>query len=102
MKTALRFTREPLSLKVGKTITALMITLTIMILVLAILFLTMMSSGSQKGYELKQLQLQNRELQSENEKLKTALTETLSFEKLETAPKVKEMQKPQQKIFINK
>lgn len=100
MRETIQFSREPLSLRVSKTIKALIITLTLMILVLATLFLTMMSSSGQKGYELKQLQIQNKELQTEREKLKTALTEKLSFQKIENTDVIKEMIKPEQKIFV--
>lgn len=100
--TNIHFSREPLSLKINKTIFALVITLGLMIVILAVLFLTMVSSSGQKGYLLKELQIQNNQLQTENEKLKTELTEKLSFQKIENTEKVKEMTKPEAKVFITK
>ncbi len=102
MKTSLKFQREPLSLRINRTIKALIVTLSIMIVVLATFFLAMISSSGQRGYELKQLQIENRELESEMERLKRMVTETLSFQKVEESTKIKEMQKPEQKIYIQK
>ena len=77
-----------------------MITLSLMIVILATFFMSMISNSGQKGYELKELQVQNRELQSEMEKLKREVTETVSFQKIEDSSKIKEMQKPNQKIYV--
>lgn len=102
MKKPFRFQRETFSTRMNKTIRALMITLSIMIIVLTTFFFTTVSDSGQKGYELKQLQIQNKELESEMEKLKRDVTETVSFQKIEDSSKIKEMQKPDQKIYVKK
>lgn len=100
MKKTFRFQRKTFSSQIHQTIKALMITLSLMIVILATFFMSMISNSGQKGYELKELQVQNRELQSEMEKLKREVTETVSFQKIEDSSKIKEMQKPNQKIYV--
>ncbi|MEK7544792.1 MAG: hypothetical protein AAB551_01540 [Patescibacteria group bacterium] len=100
MKKSFRFQRETFSSQINKTIKSLIVTLSIMIVVLATFFMSMISDSGQKGYELKELQIQNKELQSTMEKLKKDVTKTVSFQKIEESSKIKEMQKPGQKIYV--
>lgn len=100
MKKPFRFQRETFSKQISETIKALIVTLTMMIVILATFFMSMVSDSGQKGYQLKELQVENKELESQMEKLKRDVTEMVSFQKIEESKKIKEMQKPERKIYI--
>lgn len=94
------FSRETFSRTTNKTITMLVLTLGGMIIILSAIFITMTSATSQKGYELKQLQLENEQLQTESEKLRGEVTDSRSFQSVEDAGKVKEMTAPNIKEYV--
>lgn len=78
----------------------LVLTLGAMIIVLGTVFISMTSATSQKGYELKQLQLANEELQNANEQLRTEVTQSRSFNNVEDTGQVKTMTQPQLKEYV--
>lgn len=94
------FSRETFSRKTNRTITLLVLTLGGMIIVLGTVFISMTSATSQKGYELKQLQLENEQLQNENEQLGGQVTASKSFNNVEDTHQVKTMVQPDQKQYI--
>ncbi len=94
------FSRETFSRKTNKTITMLVLTLGGMIIILSAVFVSMTSATSQKGYELRQLQLENEQLQIENEKLRSEVTDSRSFKSVEDAGNVKDMTPPDMKEYV--
>jgi lipopolysaccharide export LptBFGC system permease protein LptF len=102
MRKPFRRSRKPFSVQIEKTITMLIVTLGVMIVTLSFFFFDMIAGTGQKGYELKQLQIQNDSLQIQNEKLKTELTQELAFKKIENTEKFKDMTKPENKVYIDK
>lgn len=92
--------RETFSRTLNKTITMLVLTLGGMIIVLSAVFVSMTSATSQKGYELKQLQIENEQLQIENEKLRREVTESRSFHSVEDSNQVQDMTQPESKRFV--
>ncbi len=92
--------RETFSRATNKTITMLVLTLGAMIIILSAVFITMTSATSQKGYELKQLQLANEQLQLTSEKLRGDVTESRSFTSVEETEKVQEMSPPEFKKYV--
>jgi hypothetical protein len=94
-------TRKPLSIEIKKTITYLLITLTTIIIGLSAYFILAIGSTSQKGYALKQLQLENNQLRLEGEELESELTKILSYPKVEQTAESKKMIEPENKVYIN-
>jgi cell division protein FtsL len=94
------FSRETFTKQTNRIITMLVIILAGMIILLSTVFISMTSTASQKGYELKLLQNENEELKVNNENLRTQLNESKSFENIDDAKKLKEMQEANQKQFI--
>lgn len=94
-------TREPLSKEIKKIITYLIITLTLIIIVLSVFFIFEIGNSSQKGYLLKQLQLQNDQLMLENEELNAQLMKIMSYPAIGKNPALKNMQEPEAKVFIS-
>jgi len=92
--------RKPLSMEVKKTIIYLLITLTVIIIGLSSYFLMQTSTATQRGYILKQLQIENENLRQENEKLDEDLTGKISFPSVEKNPALKKMIEPERKIYI--
>ncbi|MBI5152547.1 hypothetical protein HZA39_03365 [Candidatus Peregrinibacteria bacterium] len=93
-------TRTPLSVEIKKTIIYLLITLTALIIGLSAYFLLQTGNTTQRGYMLKQLQLQHENLQQQNEKLDEQLTEMMSSPALEKNPFIKKMQEPTSKVYV--
>lgn len=94
-------TRQPLSIEIRKTIVYLIITLTIMIIGFSAYFLLQTGSATQRGYMLKQLQLQNEDLRKQNEDLDEQLMKITSFPAIEKNPAFKRMQEALNKVYIN-
>lgn len=94
------FSRETFSRTTNKTITMLVLVLGGMIIILSAVFVSMTSATSQKGYELRQLQLENEELQNANEKLSAQVTGSQAFSSVEDTGKVKTMTPPDLKAYV--
>lgn len=94
------FSRETFTRQTNKVITMLVMILAGMIIILSAIFISMTSATSQKGYELKLLQNQNEELRLENEKFRTQLNESQSFQSIDDTRKLQTMTEAQQKQFV--
>jgi uncharacterized membrane protein len=92
--------KETLKNEARRTIRLLIITLTIMIIALSVTFLLTTNSGSQKGYTLQQLKIENQQLKSQELELATKVNDSTSFSNLEENEKVSGMQKTEVKSYI--
>lgn len=92
--------KETLKNEARRTIRMLIITLTLMIIALSVVFLLTTNSGSQKGYTLQQLKIENQQLKSQKLELSAKVNDSTSFTNLEENGKVSEMEKTEVKNYI--
>ena len=83
-----------------QAVRSLIITLTLMIIVLGVFFLGYTNEGSQKGYALEQAKLENKYLKEVNENLKTKITNSTAFTKLEEKDEIEQMQEAQAVNYV--
>lgn len=79
-----------------------MITLATLIAILSGIFLFSTGSNAQKGYILKQSQLQNTQLKEDLQDLNRKIMDASSVEKLQNSSPIKEMQEPETKTFVER
>lgn len=92
--------KETLRNEAHRTIRLLVFTLTIMIVALSVIFLLTTNVGSQKGYTLQQLKVENEQLKNEKLELATKVNDSTSFTNLEENGKVTDMKKTEVKSYI--
>ncbi|MBU0981638.1 hypothetical protein KKC94_03005 [Patescibacteria group bacterium] len=83
--------RKPLSEEISQMYKILVVTLTVLGIATIFSYLYVNSLKPAKGYELKQLQLDYEELQSEKRDLERQIIDAQSFQNLETDEKIQEM-----------
>lgn len=93
-------TKERLSTETSKTVRLLVVTLAIMIVALGSLFLNASSKSAQKGYTLKLLEDENKDLKSTNANITAKITNDTAFSKVSEDEKVLGMQGDAQKLFV--
>lgn len=92
--------RVPLSIEVKKVLNMLMYTLCSMLIVTSGYFFVKTSSTAERGYSLKENQVEQKKLESENRLLKQQVLEAQSIVELKKSEIVEGMQPPEKKIFI--
>lgn len=94
-------TRTPLSFEIRRSISQLVFALLIIIVIISIVFLLNNSESSQKGYLLKQYDVQRNLLIKESRDLISKIIKAQSTQTLESNPQIKEMVKPTTTIYLN-
>ncbi|MBU1151533.1 hypothetical protein KJ632_01750 [Patescibacteria group bacterium] len=92
--------KKTLRSEVKRTTKTLIITLATMIVILSIAFLSLTSKSAQKGYELAQQEIKNKELKDQEANIKSQLTEATSFSNLETEVFNENMEEAEKKDYI--
>ncbi len=92
--------RTPLSKEIKKSITWLLFTLVFLTVILSIVYLLNTTQSSQKGYQLKQEQIQKEQLELQKRDLVNKIIESMSFHKIEQSEIVGTMQKVENPIYI--
>ena len=92
--------RIPLSIEVKKVLRLLMYTLLGMLIFVSIYFFAKTTSTAERGYSLKESQLQKNTLESENRILKQRVLDTQSLNEVKNSSAVEGMTEPAQTIFI--
>lgn len=82
---------KPLSVEVKRVFKSLVLTLVILLLGASFLFFFNTHSLAQKGFQLRQMELQHGKLRSENEELKQRVLEAQSFKNLSEAESIEDM-----------
>lgn len=92
--------RKPLSFEAKRVLKALTFTLIAMLLGASFLFFLNTNTLAQRGYALRQLELQNSKFRTENESLKQKVLEAQSFKKLSEGKKVKKMETRNSFLYV--
>ena len=92
--------RTPLSIEVPKVLKLLVYTLLGMMFMISVYFFIKTSSTAEMGYTLRENQLSQEKLQSENRMLKQRLLDTQSLTELQSSKILKEMVPPTGTIFV--
>ena len=93
--------RKPLSIEVKKSIYMLIFALLGIIVLLSIVFLLNTSQSSQKGYALKQAEIQKETLMLQNHELVNKIIEVMTYQQIEDNPIIKGMIKPENLEYIS-
>lgn len=88
-------TKTPLSIEIKKSVYMLIFTLLSIIVLVSIVYLLNSSQSTQKGYSLKQQQLEKDNLIEESHDLVRKIIQAQSFSNIENSTLVKAMIKPQ-------
>lgn len=94
------YRRIPLSVEVKRVLKLLMITLCGMLIIISGYFFLKSSGTAGKGYHLRENQLRQKTLESENRILKQQVLDAQSIKKLEKSDVISEMVKPEKPIFV--
>lgn len=94
--------KETLKTETQKAVKSLIITLSIMIVSLGVVFIATTNQTAQKGYALEQAKLKNEYLKTINNNLKTKITKSTAFNKIEDNEKIKEMEQNESKNYVSK
>ena len=94
-------TKNPLSIEIKKSIYMLFFSLLAIILLVSIVYLLNSSQSTQKGYSLKQEQLQKDSLAEQGNDLVRKIIEAQSYANIENSALVKSMVKPDSLIYID-
>lgn len=94
-------TRSPFSEQVRKSIYMLMFTLLAIIVMVSIVYLLNSSQSTQKGYSIKQQQLEKDLLIEKSNELIRQLIQAQSFHSIENSALVKKMIKPEKPVYID-
>lgn len=84
------------------TVRLLIGTLAAMIVILVVAFFSLTNASAQKGYALEQTQLQNQTLKNQQEALAARITETATFNKIQTTPAIQTMETSTNVQYITK
>jgi predicted Holliday junction resolvase-like endonuclease len=94
-------TKTPLSIEVKKSIYMLIFALLSIIIMVSIVYLMNSSQATQKGYSIKQEDLEKTLLNEEKQELIRKIIEAQSFQEIENSELVKKMVKPTDTIYID-
>lgn len=94
-------TKTPLSVEIRKSVFMLMFTLLSIIVLVSIVYLMNSSQSTQKGYSIKQEDLQKTALNEEKQDLIRKIIEAQSFKQIENSELVKSMVKPEETIYFD-
>jgi Na+-transporting NADH:ubiquinone oxidoreductase subunit NqrC len=94
-------TKNPLSIEIKKSIYMLVFSLLSIIVLVSIVYLLNSSQSTQKGYSLKQEQLQKDGLVEESNDLIRKIIQAQSFTNIENSDLVKSMIKPENPVYID-
>lgn len=92
--------KMPLSQEIKRSIYWLIFTLLTLIVLLAIVFLLNTTQSSQKGYVIRKQQLDKEEFLLKSRELIDKIIEAQSYKTLENSGIIKEMQKPEDPVYI--
>jgi hypothetical protein len=93
--------KKPLSVEIKKSIYMLMCTLLIIGILVSIVYMLNSSQSNQKGYVLKQNQLEKDNLIEENRNLINKIIEAKAFSEIENNPQIKNMFKPEKVTYVD-
>lgn len=94
-------TKTPLSLEIKKSIYMLGFTLLCIIILVSIVYLLNSSQSTQKGYSLKQDQLQKDALVEQSNDLVRKIIDAQSYTTIEKSNLVKSMVKPEKPVYVD-
>ncbi|MCC7432443.1 hypothetical protein IT412_02860 [Candidatus Peregrinibacteria bacterium] len=94
-------TKTPLSVEIRKSVFMLMFTLLSIIILVSIVYLMNSSQSTQKGYSIKQEDLQKTALNEEKQDLIRKIIEAQSFKQIENSELVKSMVTPEETIYFD-
>ena len=92
----------PFSQEIKKSIYLLISTLLSLIVILSIVFLLNTNQSSQKGYMLKKEEINKNDYELQKRELTDKITEAQSLKRIEQSSILKQMQKPETQIYIEK
>lgn len=92
--------RIPLSIEVKKVLKLLTYTLLGMLLLSSVYFFAKTSNTAEKGYALRENQLLQKKLESENRILKQQVLDAQSLSRLKKSDVVSEMAQPEKPIYV--
>ncbi len=95
-------TRTPFSVEIKKSIFQLIFVLLIIIVMISIVFLLNSSQDSQKGYTLKQHEIQRNQLNEQGRDLINSIIQAQSTSTIQNNPLIKEMVKAENLIYLQK
>jgi Na+-transporting NADH:ubiquinone oxidoreductase subunit NqrC len=93
--------RTPLSQEIKKSIFMLIFTLLAIIVLVSIVYLLNSSQTTQKGYSLKQQQLEKDQLMEKSRDLVRQIIQAQSFTNIENNQLVKQMVKPEKPVYLD-
>ena len=92
--------RIPLSIEVRKVLRLLTYTLTGLLLVISAYYFVKSTNTAEKGYRLKENQMQKYKLESENKILKQNVLDAQSLNEFQNSDIVEKLQQPEKQIFV--
>ncbi len=92
--------RTPFSQELKKSIFMLIFTLLAIIVLVSIVYLLNSSQTTQKGYALKQQQLEKDQLNEESHDLVRKIIQAQSFKNIQNNPLVQNMIKPEKPVYL--
>lgn len=92
--------KTPLSKQIKKSLSMLTFTLIFLVVILSIVYLMNTTQSNQKGYTLQQEQIHKDDLMLEKRALINKINEAKSLQRIETAPILGEMEKPEDPKYI--
>lgn len=94
-------TKNPLSVEIKKSIYQLVFALLAIIVMVSIVYLLNSSQTNQKGYSLKEEQLQKDTLTEQTDQLVSKIIQAQSFKSIEGSDQVKQMVKPDNTVYLD-
>lgn len=94
-------TKNPLSVEIRKSIFMLVFALLAIIVMVSIVYLLNSSQTNQKGYSLKEEQLQKDTLTEQANQLIGKIIQAQSFKSIEGSDQVKQMVKPDTTVYLD-
>ncbi|MEK7172195.1 MAG: hypothetical protein AAB739_04770 [Patescibacteria group bacterium] len=92
--------RIPLSVEVRKVLKLLTYTLTALLLLISTYYFVKSTNTAEKGYRLKENQMQKYKLESENKILKQNVLDAQSLNEVQNSDIVEKLQQPEKQIFM--
>lgn len=92
--------RVPLSIEVRRVLKLLTYTLTALLLISSVYYFIKSSNTAEKGYRLKENQMLQKQLETENKILKQNVLDAQSLNEVENSNVVEGLQHPEKQIFI--
>ncbi|MBI4995173.1 hypothetical protein HZC21_06080 [Candidatus Peregrinibacteria bacterium] len=92
--------RIPLSVEVRRVLKLLTYTLTALLLISSVYYFIKSSNTAEEGYKLKENQLIQRKLETENKILKQNVLDAQSLNEVQQSSVVGKMEQPEKQIFV--